>query len=750
MPNQSRSDLETRFAVEGMTCANCAAAIERTLRKKVQGVHEVAVNLATETATVRFDPSVVSSKAIVEAVTKIGYRLTPIPEGKEAADQPREKRARIGGMSLSFLLGVVLTIPLFLLSMGRDFGLVGHWAHEPWVNWLLWLLATPVQFITGWTYYIGAYKSLRNRSANMDVLIALGSSTAYGYSLVIMLASGLEGHVFFETSAMIITLIRLGKVLEQKARNRTSEAIKRLKQLVPDTANLVLDNGEVSAIALADVKIGNLLAVSPGERVPVDGNISVGAASLDESMLTGEPLPVTKSVGAKVFAATTVVDGVITIEATGVGSQTALARIIALVDRAQSSKAPIQRIADRVSAIFVPCIILIALLTLGLWWLTTGDYVLAMIRMVAVLVIACPCALGLATPTAIIVGMGRGASLGILFKNGEALELAHRVTTVLFDKTGTITIGKPVVTDWLPLQDGEYPEVASLLASAEAVSRHPIAQAIVQEAITRGATIIESQAHSTIPGRGIKTVVRGREVRIGAPDWISAFAAIDQASYQIENLTQQGKTVMIAAVDGVAQTLIAVADQVKPDAATAIQELQNLGIRVMMVTGDGVRAAESIARQVGIHEVVAQVLPEAKDALIIERQSLGEVVAMVGDGINDAPALARADVGIALGTGIDVAIEAADVSLIHSELRSVPEAIHLSRATMSTIKQNLFWALCYNLALIPVAAGALAHVSVVPEFIRNLHPVMAAGAMAFSSISVVLNSLRLKKKPLHE
>jgi Cu+-exporting ATPase len=748
---------QVELPVIGMSCAACAATVERTLRTKVTGTLSASVNLATETATVEYDADLVDLAAMAAAVDQAGYRLI-LPA--DAGDEARARREEQQGQQRAFLVGLLFTAPLFLLSMLRDFHLLGGWAHAAWFNWLLFALATPVQFYTGWGFYTGAWKSLRNRSANMDVLVALGSSTAFAYSLAVLLFPSIGAHVYFETAAMIVTLIKLGKVLESRARGRTSAAIRSLMDLAPPRAHRIEADGSEREVGVADVDSGDILVVKPGESIPVDGVVVSGESAVNESMLSGEPLPVDKASGDQVFGATLNVHGRLKIRATHVGADTVHARIIRLVRAAQGSRAPIQRLADRVAAVFVPVVLLIALLTFAIWWIAGGSFVPAMIRLVAVLVIACPCALGLATPTAIMVGLGKGAAAGILFRNSEALEKAQRLTIVMFDKTGTLTTGKPVLTDWIPLAaDSRDPDATlALAASAESASTHPIARAIVAGARARGLAIEEPAEATSISGFGMDARVGGHRVRVGKPEWFrdsggggtdaADAIAIEPAPAAFDHarlLAAQSKTVVIVAIDERLAGVLAVADQEKPNAAEAVAALAAQGVKAVMVTGDSEASARAIASRVGIAEVKAGVLPERKEAIVREAQQSGGVVAMVGDGINDAPALARADVGIAIGGGTDVAMDAADVTLVRGDLHGVARAIALSRATMRTVRQNLFWAFFYNVALIPVAAGLLHRVAWLPGFIRDLHPALAAAAMAFSSVTVVSNSLRLNR-----
>jgi Cu+-exporting ATPase len=746
---------KTDFAVTGMTCANCAANIERALNKKVPGVTAAAVNLATEHATVEYVPGIATLEEIHGAVEKAGFGVIIPQQGVDEEDAEQVARdAEIRNQTRKFIVGVIFSLPLFGLSMARDFHLLGGWSHDPWVNWLFLALATPVQFYTGWDYYVGGLKSIRNRSANMDVLVALGSSVAYFYSTFLLLAPSLGSHVYFETSAVIITLIKLGKMLESRTKGKTGSAIRKLVGLRPKTATVVRDGAETE-IPLTRVQVGDVVVVRPGESIPVDGQIIQGNSAVDESMLSGEPLPVDKNPGDPVVGGTINGHGYLKFEATKVGKDTALARIIRLVQEAQGSKAPIQALADRVAAVFVPAIIGVAFSVFIFWWFVGGDFVPAMIRMVAVLVIACPCALGLATPTAIMAGTGKGAENGILFKNSEALETAAAIDTVLLDKTGTLTLGKPAVVDVLPMGSAaNSPEDLLFLgASVEKGSEHPLGRALVLEAESRGITLAEPQAFRSFGGHGVEAVVNQTRVRVGKPNWLQESDSrmanrLDKAADTILNLQEQGKTVMVVTANGEMAGLITVADTIKPDSLEAVKELQGMKLEVVMLTGDNIHTARTIARQAGIDHVQAEVLPAEKSAAVKKVQENGRKAGMVGDGINDAPALAQADVGMAIGSGTDVAIETAGVILSSGSLKGIPRAIRLSRTTMRTIRQNLFWAFFYNLALIPIAAGVLHPFQALPNFLRELHPIMAALAMSFSSISVVSNSLRLYRAKL--
>jgi Cu+-exporting ATPase len=757
--------------VTGMTCANCALNIERNV-KKLPGVKEMNVNFATEQASVAFDTDEIQINDVVEKIHDAGYGVatatvefpvTGMTCANYGAIRPDEildeedaelaaRNAEIQNQTRKFLVGVLFTAPLFFLSMGRDFGLLGLWSHGAWVNWLFLMLATPVQFYTGWDYYTGGWKSLRNKSANMDLLVAMGSSVAYFYSLALLLYPPLGHHVYFETSAVIITLIKLGKMLESRTKGKTGGAIRKLMGLRPKTAT-ILENGNERDVPVSLVTVGNTVIVRPGESVPVDGTVIEGESSVDESMLTGEAIPVDKGPGSQIAGGTINGEGRLKVEATRVGKDTALARIIRLVQEAQGSKAPIQALADRVAAVFVPSVIGIAFLTFILWWAIGGQFVPSMIRMVAVLVIACPCALGLATPTAIMAGTGKGAEQGMLFKNSEALEMATKLDTIVLDKTGTITIGKPavvnlIVSDTLVKDEQELLQVS---ASAERGSEHPLGRAIVNEAEKKGLELFEPHDFKASRGLGVKARVNGREVSVGKPQWFAEMGLhFNDALDEVRSLQAEGKTVMMVVVDQKLAGLIAVADTVKPESRDAISELHRADLKVVMLTGDNAQTAQSIASTVGIDEVFSEVRPEEKSSKIKELQDHGDMVGMVGDGINDAPALAQADVGLAIGTGTDVAIETGDVILASGNLTGVSKAIRLSRATMRTVKQNLFWAFFYNIILIPVAAGVLYPFEFLPHFLRQLHPILAALAMAMSSITVVSNSLLLYRAKIDQ
>ncbi|MDZ5782718.1 heavy metal translocating P-type ATPase [Marinococcus luteus] len=722
---------EAVFDVSGMTCAACANRVEKKLNK-MPGVSEATVNLAMERATVHYLDGEVSVEDMEQAVDKLGYGLTERTE--EETEDPREKEQRKKGWQL--LISALLTLPL-VWTMVSHFGFLSFlWSPEVLMNpWVQLGIATPVQFVIGSTFYRSAYKSLRSGSANMDVLVALGTSAAYFYSLYFVLTGNASEGLYFETSAVIITLILLGKWFEAKAKGRTSRAIKSLLSLKAETA-LVERGGEVTEIKSEDVQEGDVVHVKPGARVPVDGEVIDGRSSVDESMLTGESIPVEKDTGDTVIGATVNGNGRIRMRATRVGKDTALSQIVRVVEEAQGGKAEIQRLADRVSGVFVPIVIGIALLTFLTWilFVQPGSLEAALLPTIAILVIACPCALGLATPTSIMAGSGRAAENGVLFKGGQYLESTGAVETILLDKTGTITKGEPAVTDIVPAPDWTEQQVLMHAAGAEQSSEHALAQAIVQDAAQKNMMLPRASSFEAVPGKGVLAVTDAGIVAVGTSAWLAErhVAGIPEEA-ENETLEEQGKTVMGVAVNDRFAGWIAVADTVKETSRRAVERMQAAGLEVVMITGDNEKTARAIAAEVGIDRVIARVLPEQKSSEVTRLQREGRRVAMVGDGINDAPALVTADIGMAVGTGTDIAVEAADITLMRGDLNSAADAVLMSRATMKNIKENLFFAFVYNSIGIPIAAIGL------------LAPWVAGAAMAFSSVSVVLNALRLQR-----
>ncbi|WP_010530267.1 heavy metal translocating P-type ATPase [Lentibacillus jeotgali] len=719
---------KAEFDVYGMTCAACSNRIEKVLNKQ-SGVKLANVNLATESAAVEYNPGLMEADDIIGRIRKLGYDAD-VKADQE--DKQSQKEKQIQRMKMKLITSAVLSVPLLMTMLVHLFGMsVPDILMNPWFQFAL---ATPVQFIIGWQFYVGAYKNLRNGGANMDVLVALGTSAAYFYSLYEAAKTignpAYMPHLYFETSAILITLILFGKYLETNAKSKTTVALSKLLDLQAKQARVIRNDAEVM-IPVEDVAVGDRLMVKPGEKFPVDGIVMKGKTSVDESMITGESIPVEKELQSNVIGSTINKNGTVEMEATKVGKDTALASIVKVVEDAQGSKAPIQRLADVISGYFVPIVVGIALLTFVIWivFIQPGAFEPALVASIAVLVIACPCALGLATPTSIMVGTGKSAETGILFKGGEHLERTHQLDAVILDKTGTITKGKPEVTDFTGDQ-----ETLKLLASAEKGSEHPLAEAIVAYATERHVDLADADAFEAVPGRGIKGVVSGKDVRVGTRELMAEKnVTIEGADHDMAGYETDGKTAMLIAVNGEYRGIVSVADTIKDTAVEAINQLHEQGLETIMLTGDNERTAQAIARQVGIDQVIAQVLPEVKADKVKEIQLQGKKVAMVGDGINDAPALAVADIGIAIGTGTEVAIEAADVTILGGELLLIPKAIGISKATIRNIRQNLFWAFAYNSAGVPIAAAGL------------LAPWIAGGAMALSSVSVVSNSLRLKR-----
>ncbi|MDV5065449.1 heavy metal translocating P-type ATPase [Bacillus sp. W1] len=731
---------KAEFTVSGMTCAACANRVEKRLNK-LEGVNEATVNFALESATVDFNPDEINVNEMKGAITKLGYKLEVKSDEQDGSTDHRLQE--IERQKKKFIISFILSFPLLWAMVSHfsftSFIYLPDMLMNPWVQLAL---ATPVQFIIGGQFYVGAYKALRNKSANMDVLVALGTSAAYFYSVYLSIQSiGSSEHMtdlYFETSAVLITLIILGKLFEAKAKGRSSEAIKKLMGLQAKTATVVRDGTEMK-ILIEEVVAGDIVYVKPGEKIPVDGEIVEGKSAIDESMLTGESIPVDKTIGDVVIGSTMNKNGFLKVKATKVGRDTALAQIIKVVEEAQGSKAPIQRVADQISGIFVPVVVVIAIITFAVWmiFVTPGDFGGALEKMIAVLVIACPCALGLATPTSIMAGSGRSAEYGILFKGGEHLEATHRLDTVILDKTGTVTNGKPVLTDIIVADGFHEEEVLRLVGAAEKNSEHPLAEAIVEGIKEKKINIPSSETFEAIPGFGIESVVEGKQLLIGTRRLMKKFNIdIEEVSKSMEELEREGKTAMLIAINKEYAGIVGVADTVKDTSKAAIARLKKMGLDVVMITGDNTQTAQAIAGQVGIDHVIAEVLPEGKAEEVKKLQAQGKKVAMVGDGINDAPALATADIGMAIGTGTDVAMEAADITLIRGDLNSIADAIFMSKMTIRNIKQNLFWALAYNGLGIPIAAFGF------------LAPWVAGAAMAFSSVSVVLNALRLQRVKL--
>lgn len=730
---------KAELQLSGMTCAACANRIEKGLNR-LPGVSKATVNFASESAHVQYYPSETNIQSLIEKVHQLGFKARVKQDQMSETDRQdeadRQKRRLI--------ISAILSLPL-LWTMVAHFSFTSFiWVPKLFLNpWFQLILTFPIQFIIGRHFYIGAFKALRNGSANMDVLVALGTSAAFFYSLYLTLITPSIHYehmvdLYYETSAVLITLILLGKWLETRAKNRTSQAITKLMNLQAKTATVLRGKEEVE-ISVDEVQVDDLLLIKPGEKIPTDGVIIEGKSTIDESMLTGESLPVSKQTGDSVIGGTVNKHGRLVVQATKIGKETALSQIIRIVEEAQGSKAQIQRVADRIAGVFVPIVVGIALVTFLIWYLiaSPGQFSTALENMIAVLVIACPCALGLATPTSIMAGSGRAAELGILFKGGEHLEATQQIDTVVLDKTGTITHGQPQLTDVILVSDIEESFLLSLVGAVEKNSEHPLAQAIVEGIRQKGIYLPDSQEFQAIPGYGVQGKVHEINLLIGTRKLMQKNnIPIEKIEEKLQELERVGKTAMLVAIDQKLAAILAVADTIKETSKQAIQRLQSLGIHVVMMTGDNERTAQTIANQVGIKHVLAEVLPEGKADEVKKLQQQGRKVAMVGDGINDAPALVTADIGMAVGTGTDIAIESADITLMRGDLRSIVQAIYLSKQTMSNIKQNLFWALAYNSIGIPIAAMGF------------LAPWLAGAAMALSSVSVVLNALRLQKLKL--
>lgn len=748
---------QATLKLRGMSCASCANNIEQAI-KSVPGVMECAVNFGAEQASITYDPRRTDIGEIQEAVSEAGYSSFSLQDQEMVTgEDDAEKAARFAenrDLTRKVWVGGIISTILFIgglpVMTGLHIPFIPAWLHN---FWLQAVLTAPVQFWCGGQFFVNGWKAFKRHNATMDTLIALGTAAAYFYSLFVtispgfLIAQGLTPAVYYEVAAIVITLILLGRLFENRAKGQTSEAIRKLMGLQARTARIIR-NGKEQEVPINEVLLGDVVVVRPGEKIPVDGEIVYGSSTIDESMVTGESIPVKKQAGDEVIGATINKTGSFQFKATRIGKDTFLAQIVKLVQQAQGSKAPIQRLADQVTGWFVPAVIAIALLTFLIWFLVMGNLTLAIITMVEVLIIACPCALGLATPTSIMVGTGKGAENGILIKGAESLELAHKIQTIVLDKTGTLTQGKPTVTDFITLNgtaNGNEMKLIQLAASLERNSEHPLAEAVVRYAASQQVELKEVQEFEAIAGSGVQGHVAGHLVQIGTGRWMRELNIDTQALQdRKDQLEAAGKTAVWLSVDGKMQGVMGIADALKPSSIAAVRALKRLGLQVVMLTGDNQRTAEAIAREVGIVRVLAEVRPDQKAATVQALQSEGKIVAMVGDGINDAPALAQADVGIAIGTGTDVAIAASDITLISGDLQGIVTAIQLSRATLRNIRQNLFFAFIYNVAGIPIAAGIL-----YPFFGWLLSPVIAGAAMAFSSVSVVSNALRLRNFQPH-
>ena len=736
--------------LRGMSCASCASSIEQAIQS-VPGVIECHVNFGMEQATIQYDSKQTDLETIQSAVDAAGYQALPLQEMAAAEDdsEPADRKSESQNLQRKLwtagIISILLVVGAIPAMTGLHLPFIPAWLHN---FWLQLVLTSPVQFWCGRSFYVGAWKSLKRRVATMDTLIALGTSAAYFYSVVVTFfpgfftAQGLTPSVYYEVAASVVALILLGKTLENRAKGETSEAIRKLMGLQAKTARIVR-NGEELEVPIAQVEIGDIVQVRPGEQIPVDGDVIEGSSTVDEAMVTGESLPVKKQLGDEVIGATINKTGSFKFRATRVGKDTFLAQIVKMVQDAQGSKAPIQKLADQVTGWFVPAVIAIALATFIIWFNATGNFTLATVTMVEVLIIACPCALGLATPTAVMVGTGKGAENGILIKGAESLELAHKIQIIVLDKTGTLTEGKPTVTDFVTVRgtaNSNELKLLQLAASVERNSEHPLGEAVVRYAQSQEVNLTDVKDFEAIAGSGVRGVVAGKSIALGTLRWMQELGCdTEYLELRARALEAASKTVVWMTVEGKIEAILGIADALKPSSAQAVKALQKLGLEVAMLTGDNRATAESIAQSVGITRVFAEVRPDQKAAQIQALQGEGKIVAMVGDGINDAPALAASDVGIAIGTGTDVAIAASDITLISGDLQGIVTAIKLSRATMRNIRENLFFAFIYNIAGIPIAAGIL-----FPIFGWLLNPIIAGAAMAFSSVSVVSNALRLR------
>ncbi|TAF46707.1 MAG: copper-translocating P-type ATPase [Oscillatoriales cyanobacterium] len=737
--------------LQGMSCASCASSIEQAI-KSVPGVIECNVNFGMEQASIQYDSQKTSLATIQATVDAAGYKALPLPEMAADEDDSDRKNRKSESQNLqrklwtAGIISILLVVGGIPAMTGLHLPFIPAWLHN---FWLQLVLTAPVQFWCGKSFYIGAWKALKRRVATMDTLIALGTSAAYFYSVFVtffpgfFIAQGLNSSVYYEVAASVVALILLGKTLENRAKGETSEAIRKLMGLQAKTARIVR-NGQELEVPLAQVEIGDIVQVRPGEQIPVDGEVIEGYSTIDEAMVTGESLPVKKQIGDEVIGATINKTGSFKFRTTRIGKDTFLAQIVKMVQDAQGSKAPIQKLADEVTGWFVPAVIAVALATFIIWFNATGNITLATVTMVEVLIIACPCALGLATPTAVMVGTGKGAENGILIKGAESLELAHKIQVIVLDKTGTLTEGKPTVTDFVTIKGSANSNELKLLkfaASVERNSEHPLGEAVVRYGEFQEVILTDVKDFEAIAGSGVRGVVEGKSIALGTLRWMQELGFdTDYLELRAKAWESASKTVVWMAVEGKIEAILGIADALKPSSARAVKALQKLGLEVVMLTGDNRTTAESIAHAVGIDRIFAEVRPDQKAAKIQALQAQGKIVAMVGDGINDAPALAASDVGIAIGTGTDVAIAASDITLISGDLQGIVTAIQLSRATMRNIRENLFFAFIYNIAGIPIAAGIL-----YPIFGWLLSPIIAGGAMAFSSVSVLTNALRLRK-----